>query len=99
MSAAAQVVCIGRGRLSGEAARLRLVECRAILGGEYEPLRDVWDYQATAKDRRLLLAMAGHAASMAGHLSKRAWCDLLPETRVAIAGALRRWSVWAGRLK
>lgn len=81
------------------AARLKLVECRAILGGEYDPMRAVWDEQATAKDRRLLLAMAGHAGSMAGRLSSRAWCDLLPETRAAVVGGLRRWSDWAARLK
>lgn len=81
------------------AAAARLAECRAILGGERDKLRVVWDEQATAKDRRLLLAMAGHAASMAGRLSSRAWCDLLPETRTAIAGGLRRWSEWAGKLQ
>ena len=81
------------------AARLRLVECRAILGGERDPLRAVWDEQATRKDRRLLLAMAGHASSMATRLQSRAWCDLLPETRVGIAGGLKRWSEWAARLK
>lgn len=39
-------------------ARLRLVECRKVLGGEYDPLRAVWDDYATLKDRRLLLAVA-----------------------------------------
>lgn len=81
------------------AAAVRLAECRAILGGERDKLRVVWDEQATPKDRRLLLAMAGHAASMAARLSSRAWCDLLPETRTAIAGGLRRWSEWAGKLQ
>lgn len=81
------------------AVKLRLVECREILGGERDPLRAVWDEQATQKDRRLLLAMAGHAQSMAGRLSGRAWCDLLPETRVSIAGGLRRWREWAERLQ
>jgi hypothetical protein len=81
------------------AARLRLVECREILGGARDPLRAVWDEQATAKDRRLLLAMAGHASSMAGRLAGRAWCDLLPETRAAIAGGLRRWREWSERLQ
>lgn len=77
----------------------RLAECRAILGGEYDPLRAVWDEQATAKDRRLLLAMAGHVGSMAARLSSRAWCDLLPETRVAVGGGLRRFKTWAERLQ
>lgn len=80
-------------------AAARLEECRAILGGERDRLRVVWDEQATAKDRRLLLAMAGHAQSMAGRLSSRAWCDLLPETRAAIAGGLRRWREWSERVK
>ena len=43
-------------------ARLRLVECRAVLGGEYDPMRAAWDERATIKDRRLLLAMAGRDA-------------------------------------
>lgn len=81
------------------AARLKLVECRGILGGERDRLRPVWDEQATAKDRKLLLLMAGHAGTMAGHLASRAWCDLLPETRTAIAGGLRRWSEWAEKLQ
>lgn len=97
MSAA--VSYIGQGVAPVEVRRRRLAECRAILGGEYDPLRDVWDYQATAKDRRLLLAMAGKVATDAGRLAGRAWCDLPNELRVAIAGALRRWSAWAGRLK
>ena len=80
-------------------AAARFAECRAILGGERDKLRVVWDEQATAKDRRLLLAMAGHAQSMAGRLSSRAWCDLLPETRTAIAGGLRRWREWAERVQ
>jgi hypothetical protein len=80
-------------------AAARLEECRAILGGERDRLRVVWDEQATSKDRRLLLAMAGHAQSMAGRLSSRAWCDLLPETRTAIAGGLRRWREWAERVQ
>ena len=81
------------------AARLRLVECRAVLGGERDPLRVVWDEQTTAKDRRLLLAMAGRGVAQASRDAGRAWCDLLPETRADIAHGLRRWSAWAERLK
>lgn len=77
----------------------RLAECWSILGAEYDPLRVVWDEQATAKDRRLLLAMAGQVQTMAARLAGRQWCDLLPETRAAIAGALRRWRGWAERLQ
>lgn len=86
-------------QLSRDAKREILACCLAIIGGEYDPLRAVWDEQATLKDRRLLLAMAGHAGSMATRLSGRAWCDLLPETRVAVAGGLRRFKAWSERLQ
>jgi hypothetical protein len=81
------------------AARLRLVECRAILGGEYDPLRAVWDEQATNKDRRLLLAMAGRVQSEAGRLAGWAWGDLAADCRADIAHGLRRWKAWAERLQ
>lgn len=95
----AAVAYISKGAAPREVARLRLVECRAILGGEYDPMRDIWDCQATVKDRRLLLAMAGRVATDAGRLAGRAWCDLPNDLRVAIAGGLRRWSAWAERLR
>lgn len=75
-----------------------IAACWTVLGGEYDPLRVVWDEQATVKDRRLLLAMAGQVKTMATRMSSRSWCDLLPETRVSIAGALRRWRAWSERL-
>lgn len=81
------------------AARLRLIECRAVLGGERDKLRPVWDEQATAKDRRLLLAMAGLSAPQAGMYVGRAWADLDPPLRVDIAGGLRRWAAWAEKLQ
>ena len=56
------------------AARLRLVECRSILGGERDPMRAVWDEQATGRDRRLLLMMAGESAAQAG----RRWASARP---------------------
>lgn len=80
-------------------AALRLVECRAVLGGERDPFRVVWDEQTTAKDRRLLLAMAGHSAATAGHLSGRAWCDLKAEVRSEILRGMRRWKAWAEKLQ
>lgn len=92
-------LAVSAAQLSREAKREILAGCRAIIGGEYDPLRAVWDEQATAKDRRLLLAMAGHAGSMTARLASRAWCDLLPETRVAVAGGLRRFKAWAERLQ
>ena len=80
------------------AARLRLVECRQILGGERDPFRIVWDEQATNKDRRLLLAMAGEPSGAAARLAGRAWCDLAANTRGEIQRGLRRFSAWAERL-
>lgn len=80
-------------------ARLRLVEVRAILGGERDEFRAVWDEQATNKDRRLLLAMAGEPPGMAGRLAGRGWCDLSAELRGNIKGGLRRFRDWSERLK
>ena len=81
------------------AARLRLVECRAVLGGERDKLRAVWDEQATPKDRRLLLAMAGVVQSAASIYAGRAWGDLSPDLRVKVKTGLQRWSAWAEKLK
>ena len=81
------------------AARLRLVECRAVLGGERDAFRIVWDEQATAKDRRVLLAMAGEPAGMAGRLAGWAWCDLSAELRGNIKAGLKRFSGWSERLQ
>ena len=80
------------------AARLKLVECRQILGGERDPFRIVWDEQATNKDRRLLLAMAGEPPALAARLAGRAWCDLAANTRGEIQRGIRRFSAWAERL-
>lgn len=80
------------------AARLRLVECRAVLGGERDPLRAVWDERATAKDRRLLLAMAGVSAVEAAHRSGAAWGDLPAALRGDIARGLDRFRGWAARV-
>lgn len=80
-------------------ARLRLVECRAVLGGERDAFRLVWDEQATTKDRRLLLAMAGEPAAMAGRLAGRAWCDLSAELRGNVKAGLKRFAAWSERLQ
>lgn len=80
-------------------ARLRLVECRAILGGHRDLLRVVWDEQATNKDRRLLLAMAGQGAGMAARLSGRGWCDLSAELRGDISRGLQRFKAWSERIE
>lgn len=81
------------------AARLRLVECRAILGGARDSLRVVWDEQATQKDRRLLLAMAGRQARSAAHLSGCDWAGLSVDDREAIRGGLRRFRAWSERVQ
>lgn len=80
-------------------ARLRLVEVRSVLGGERDPFRAVWDEQATAKDRRMLLAMAGEPAGIAGRLAGRAWVDLSAELRGNIKRGLERFRGWAERLQ
>lgn len=77
------------------AARLRLVECRAILGGARDPLRAVWDERATLKDRRLLLAMAGVSSVEAARRSGVAWGDLPAALRGDIARGLGRFRDWA----
>jgi len=80
-------------------ARLRLVECRAILGGERDPFRVVWDEQATSKDRRVLLAMAGEPGAMVARRAGYAWCDLSAHTRGEILRGLGRFGAWAEKLK
>ncbi len=79
--------------------RLKLVELRAVLGGERDPFGNVWDFQATKKDRALLLMMAGKNSVDAGWLSGRAWADLSAENRGNIQAGLRRFSGWAAKLK
>lgn len=81
------------------AIRLKLVECRAIIGGERDPFRAVWDEQATNKDRRLLLAMAGEPPQSAGRLAGRAWCDLRADLRGQVLAGLKRFSGWAEKLQ
>lgn len=80
------------------AARLRLVECWAIIGGERDPLRAVWDERATDKDRRLLLAMAGCGAAESARRSGAAWCDLPASLRGDIERGLARFRAWADKV-
>lgn len=80
------------------AARLRLVECRAILGGEYDAMRAVWDHQATSKDRRLLLAMAGRQERELRYLADKAWGDLSVDNRESIRAGLRRFRAWSEKV-
>lgn len=77
---------------------VKLAEARAILGGERDRLRAVWDDRAGVKDRRLLLAMAGCTVAQAGLYARLSWCDLRPEVRADVAGGLRRFRAWAEAL-
>lgn len=76
----------------------RIVDLFAVINGERDKLRPVWDQQATDKERRLLLAMAGATMAEANAWAGRAWCDLRPEVRGNIAGGLRRFKGWAERV-
>lgn len=86
------------GSLSGAAARARAAECRALLGGERDAMRAVWDAQATDRDRRLLLAMAGVSGLSVSIMAGRAWGDLKPEMRGAVRSGLARFRGWADRV-
>lgn len=81
-----------------ESHYLRLVECRAILGGERDPMRAIWDEGATARDRRFLMAMGGIAQDRIAGRSGFCWVDLSVNDRVAIVGGLRKFKAWAARL-
>lgn len=85
--------------LSGQGAGEWLSVLRGVLGAERDPMLLVWAEQATTKDRRLLLAMAGEPPGSARILAGRAWLDLSPELRARVKGGLRRFSAWAGRLQ
>lgn len=81
------------------AVHLRVIECRAILGGERDKFRAVWDEQATVRDRRVLLVMAGEPAQAAGRLAGRAWCDLPAHTRGDVLRGLERFAAWAEKMQ
>lgn len=89
----------GRGgdRVSAAGAAA-LAEAWRILGGALDPMRVVWDEQATDKDRRLLLAMGGLTGPVHRFKSSAAWVDLRAEDRAAIAAGLRRFRAWSERL-
>ena len=73
----------------------RAAECRAVLGGARDAFRAVWDEQATQKDRRQLLLMAGCAVPLVSRRLSCAWLDLPVEVRAEIKAALRRFKAWA----
>lgn len=84
--------------MSGRGVVVDFAKFHAIIGGEFDPLRAVWDERASTKDRRLLVAMAGGSVTLANLYAGRSWCDLPAEMRCDIAGGLRRFKEWAGRL-
>lgn len=77
-------------------ALVRLAEARAVLGGVRDPLRAVWDESATAKDRRLLLLLAGFSNGFeVAQFSGRAWGELSVELRGRIRSGLIKFRTWA----
>lgn len=81
-------------------AAARLAEVRAILGGERDPMRAVWDESASGKDRRLLLLFAGCTNGFEQErLRGKAWGDLPAEVRSQIKDGLRRFKRWAALLE
>lgn len=76
-----------------------LAECWAKLKGEHDPFAIVWNEQATAKDRRFLLVMAGEPPQAAGLRAGYAWLDLKPELRAEVKRKLAQFAAWAERLK
>jgi hypothetical protein len=79
------------------AERLRL--CWDAVKGVHDPFRVVWDEQATNKDRRLMLAMAGEPPALAGRMAGRGWLDLSAELRGNIRAGMKRFAAWAERLQ
>lgn len=81
-------------------AAARLAEVRAILGGERDSMRAVWDNSASEKDRRVLLLMGGCSNGFEqAHFSGRSWCDLEPDLRSRIRCGLGRFRKWAALLE
>lgn len=64
---------------------LALAQCRAILGGQYDPLRPFWD-RSSERRRRMLLSLADRSPYYAVH----AWADLPASIRGPLRGALQQ---------
>jgi len=64
---------------------LALAQCRAILGGEYDPLRSFWD-RSSERRRRLLLSLAERSPFYAAYT----WRDLPAHVRGPLRGTLRQ---------
>ena len=82
--------------LDRAAARERLAECRAILGGVYDPMTPKWA-RAAVRERRFLLTIAGgYPASLKNRYAEvPSWGGLPSEVRVAIKIGLSRLRSWA----
>lgn len=81
-------------------AVIQLRQCWDALGcGENDPFRAVWDDRASAKDRRLLLSMAGASVTTAAVMVNRSWADLKPAMRGDIKRGLARFKGWAAKLE
>lgn len=76
-----------------------LKECRAILGGERDKMRLIWDERASEKDRKVLLAMAGATMAEAHYCKNKAWGDMRASLRGDITRGLARFSGWAAALE
>lgn len=81
---------VGRSEVSE-----RLAEARAILGGERSAMRAVWDERATAKQKRVLLSMAGRAGVECNNWLTRSWGELPEYLRSEIVCGLNRFRAWA----
>lgn len=79
---------------------VQLAACWAAMGrGESDPMRAVWDDKASAKDRRLLLAMAGASVTTAARCVSMSWGDLKPAMRGDIKRGLARFKGWAAKVE
>jgi hypothetical protein len=69
-----------------------------ILQGKHDPMRRIWDEQASSSDRRLLLSMARATASDAAAFGRREWSKLPANVRGDVVAGLARFKGWAERV-
>lgn len=69
-----------------------------ILKGKRDPMRRIWDDEASPSDRRLLLSMARATASDAAAYGRRAWMDVPANVRGDVVAGLERFKGWAERV-
>lgn len=73
-------------------------EAFEIIKGKRDPMRRIWDDQASPSDRRLLLAMARVTASDAAAFGRREWVDVPANVRGDVVQGLARFKEWAERV-